>query len=133
MRRSLVLLVLLVLVAAVPFASAAKRGKGHAQQESIVVVPDVVACTDFSRTPCHAIVTAPSVCIAGFSNGTFISADLPSISYGFIVPGVPCDTSTFMIDVAAGTYDVPSMVCDYVPGSRPTNCRVGPSATLTVQ
>mgnify|MGYP001595937639 CR=1 FL=1 len=135
--KKLVVLALLAVLALTP-AFSAKHGKGRRfiVQEAIALNPSVVTANLLDQTTGERSYfgPAPQVCIAGFLDGSFVSVDLPQISAGFIIPGSPsCNTPSYLLNIPAGVYDVTSMVCDYTPGSVPSNCRGGPQVTFTVQ
>lgn len=113
--RKLLVAVLMALMAAPPTFAASR----------IDISPNTIGSND----------RAPQVCISGFKANSFVSVDLPQISYGFIVGerGTYCYQSDYIMQgLAAGDYEVPSTACHYVVGSLPSRCKDGPTATLTV-
>ena len=128
----------LMLILALTPAFSAKHGKGRRSiaPEGIALNPSVVTANLLDQTTGERFYLGPTpqVCITGFQDGSFVSVDLPQISAGFVLPGSPsCNTPSYLMTIAAGVYDVPSMVCDYTQGSVPSNCRGGPQVTFTVQ
>lgn len=124
--RKLLMFALIVCVAFSLPAQAARYGKGKKSLTPIVTI---------NPSSISTVSPAPTVCIDGFDAGTYVNVYVPQLNYGFMVieAGPQCHAnSTYVLSLDAGVYDVPSDVCDYAPGSIPSNCRSGPTVTLTV-
>ena len=91
----------------------------------VEIVPNLVGIGD----------RLPQVCVSKFRPGSIVFVMLPTFTYGFAISerATYCHQPELLVEPPVGSLPVDVIVCKYVAGGVPSNCKVEQTLTLTVQ